>query len=133
MSTKHRLLPAIIMLVAGAVTSIMTYILQYDSTASLWLLLCVLVVFYILGLILRGILIMFETQIEAEEAAKALEEEGKIVEKEDPDGADVLPEDMEMSGENADADASDTDADHMGDYMGQFEQALNRYEEDTLH
>lgn len=133
MSTKHRLLPAIIMLVAGAVTSIMTYILQYDSTASLWLLLCVLVVFYILGLILRGILIMFETQIEAEEAAKALEEEGKIVEKEDPDGADVLPEDMEMSDENVEADASGTDVDHIGDYMGQFEQALNRYEEDTLH
>ncbi|MCR5399675.1 MAG: hypothetical protein K6E68_09120 [Lachnospiraceae bacterium] len=80
MSTKMKLLPALITLIAGAFTSVVTYILHYDTGKSLWILLIVLLVFYILGTVLQKVVYKFELQNEMEEA-KRLEEEGKVVEK----------------------------------------------------
>ena len=81
MSTRLKLMPVLIMLLAGAATSVITFVLQYETKKALWLIVGVLVLFYILGAILQRIRKHFEDQI-AEEEAKKAEEEGKVVEKE---------------------------------------------------
>lgn len=66
------------MLVAGAITSIITYIKDYELTKMLWILLGVLVVFYILGLLIQKTLNAFDKEIEeAEKLAKEAEEKEK--------------------------------------------------------
>jgi H+/gluconate symporter-like permease len=80
---KRRLIPPFVMLFAGAVTSITMRVLQYETKTMLIILLCVLVGFYIAGLILKEMLDRFEHQIEE----KALEA-GEVIEK-------AVPEDEE--------------------------------------
>ena len=85
MSTQMKLLPTLIMLLAGAFTSVITWLLGYDSKTAMWILVGVLVLFYIIGLIVQKVIWKFEKQIAEEEARKAEEEaneEGKVVEKE---------------------------------------------------
>lgn len=53
---KERYIPALIMLVAGAVTSILDIIHQVELLTSLKRLLLVLILFYIIGLIAKAIL-----------------------------------------------------------------------------
>lgn len=53
---KERYIPALIMLVAGAVTSILDIIHQVELLTSLKRLLLVLILFYIIGLIAKSIL-----------------------------------------------------------------------------
>jgi flagellar basal body-associated protein FliL len=83
-----KLLPAVITLLAGACTSIITYLLHYEVSKSLWILLIVLVLFYIMGSIAQKVIFGFEKQIELEEQERA-EAEGKVVEKDIPEGADA--------------------------------------------
>ena len=45
MSTKLKLLPAFVMLLAGALTSIITYIIGYTMKSALVILLIVLIIF----------------------------------------------------------------------------------------
>lgn len=73
---KRKLIPPFVMLVAGLITSIRTYVLHYDVKRSLLTLLVVLIVFYILGSILKYILDTFEKQNEE----KALDE-GEVIAK----------------------------------------------------
>lgn len=73
---KRKLLPPFIMLVAGLITSIRTYLLHYDTKTALFILLVVLIIFYGLGSILKFILDTFERQNEE----KALDE-GEVIEK----------------------------------------------------
>lgn len=80
MSIQLKLLPTLIMLVAGAFTSIVTYVLHYDGRKAVWILVGVLVLFYILGVIVQKVVYKFESEIEAEEAKKAAEE-GVVLEK----------------------------------------------------
>lgn len=80
MSIQLKLLPTLIMLVAGAFTSIVTYVLHYDGRKAVWILVGVLVLFYILGVIVQKVVYKFESEIEAEEARKAAEE-GVVLEK----------------------------------------------------
>ena len=80
MSTKLKLLPVLIMLLAGAITSVITYILKYETSTMLWILAGVLLLFYILGTIVQKIIHRFEEQIEEEEEQRA-REEGVVVEK----------------------------------------------------
>ena len=82
MSTRMKLLPVIIMLLAGACTSVITWLLGYDSKTAVWVLVGVLVFFYIIGLIVQKVIWKFEEEIAAKEAKLAEEEEGKVVEKE---------------------------------------------------
>ncbi len=84
MSDQLRFLPATIMLLAGAVTSIITYCVGYSSKAALLILLLVLIVFYILGTILQRLIFKFEeaNKPKPEEEEKK-EEEGKVVEKDE--------------------------------------------------
>lgn len=77
MSIKMKLLPAMITLIAGAVTSIMAFLFHYEGKTTLLILSIVLLLFYILGLILQRVILAFEDK-NAKEKAK---QEGKVVEK----------------------------------------------------
>jgi len=76
-SMKTKNIPSIIMLLAGAITSIITYFNAYTVRRMLFTLLVVLVIFYILGLIVKGIMDYF---ISVREDKKY--DEGKVIEKE---------------------------------------------------
>lgn len=82
-------LPLILMLTAGAVTCIITYIRQYSVTAKLVSLFLVLLLFYILGSVLKVTLDFFDRQNE-EKRQEEQQEEGEVIEKEtqDADGAE---------------------------------------------
>lgn len=78
---KRNMIPIILMLAAGAITSIITFIKDYELTKMLWTLLIVLILFYLLGVAIKKVLDVFDEQIkEAEEKEK--EEEGSVIEKE---------------------------------------------------
>ena len=74
MSKKY--MPLIMMLVAGAVTSIITFILDYSIPKKLFSLAIVLMIFYIFGSTLKNVITKFEEQNE-----KAALDEGEVVEK----------------------------------------------------
>ena len=85
MKRKH--LPVVIMLIAGAITSILTFILNYQIKDMLLALLIVLIIFYILGSILKWVLDTFEKQ-----NREAALREGEVIEKEnnpDEEGEDA--------------------------------------------
>ena len=73
---KRRMIPLFLMLVAGAITSIMTYIKNYELVPMLWTLLGVLIGFYVLGVIIEKVLDLFDAQIEERKKA-----EGAVIEK----------------------------------------------------
>ena len=75
-------IPFILMLSAGSITSIMTYIFQYEIKTALLVLLSVLLVFYCFGLLLVNVIISFDKKNEEEPRAKELEE-GVVLEKEE--------------------------------------------------
>ena len=99
MSDQLRMLPAFVMLVAGAATSIITFLVGYSMKSALLILLLVLLVFYILGLILQKLIYKFELankpKPETEEETK--EEEGTVVEKDDSE----INKNSEKSGSDA--------------------------------
>ena len=70
-------LPLLLMLVAGAITCIITFIQKYSIIAKLVSLFIVLLVFYILGSALKWTLDFFDRQNE-----ERLKEEGEVIEKE---------------------------------------------------
>ena len=79
---KMKSIPFILMLSAGSITSIMTYIFQYEIKTALLVLLSVLLVFYCFGLLLVNVIISFDKKNEEEQRAKELEE-GVVLEKEE--------------------------------------------------
>ncbi len=74
---KRRLIPPFVMLLAGAVVSIVMRIWRYELQPMLIILLCVLLGFYFVGRILQIMLDRFELQIQ-----EAHMEEGEVIEKE---------------------------------------------------
>lgn len=70
-------LPLLLMLTAGAVTCIITFIQKYTIFEKLVALFFVLIIFYVLGCILMWTLDYFEKQNE-----EKLMEEGEVIEKE---------------------------------------------------
>ncbi len=70
-------LPLLLMLLAGAVTSIITFIEKYTLIAKLVSLFVVMLAFCVLGNVLRWTLDYFERQNE-----EKLKEEGEVIEKE---------------------------------------------------
>lgn len=74
---NRKTLPLVIMLVAGAITSILTYYHNYEIKSMLTILLVVLLVFYIIGLLIKKVLDSFE----AENQKRAMDE-GEVIEKE---------------------------------------------------
>ncbi len=77
MNTKN--IPAIMSLSAGAITSIITFLIRYEVKAMLGILLAVLLLFYVAGLIVKAILDKFQNEIalkeEEEERLRKEEEE----------------------------------------------------------
>ena len=80
MEEKLKTLPLFFMLIAGAVTSIITYILHYEGKTALLILLAVLLLFYVIGFLFQKMLMSFEAEI-ARKEKEALEDEGKVVAK----------------------------------------------------
>ena len=79
---KLKNIPFILMLSAGSITSIITYIFQYEIKTALLVLLSVLLVFYCLGLLLINVILSFDKKNEEERKNKKLEE-GVVLEKEE--------------------------------------------------
>lgn len=78
MGTMNRKnIPLLLMLTAGAVTCIITYVRQYSVLEKLVSLFAVLLVFWLLGSILEWTLNYFDAQNE-----KKRQEEGEVIEKE---------------------------------------------------
>lgn len=84
-------LPLFLMLTAGAVTSIITYIEKYPMEVKLVSLFVVLLVFYVMGCVIKWTLDYFELQNEEKQ-----KEEGGDIEEEPEDSGDAEehPEDM---------------------------------------
>ena len=100
---KRRMSPIFLMLLAGAITSIITYIKDYELVKMLWTLLGVLIVFYALGVVIKKTLNLFDAQIEeAEKKAKEAEEKEK--EKEGPVGEEETEEGDKQNTENPSED-----------------------------
>lgn len=78
---NRKLVPIILMLTAGAIASIITYVRDFELTEMLWILLGVLILFYIIGLGIKKVLDVFDEQIKEAEA-KEQESEGSVIEKE---------------------------------------------------
>ena len=79
MDRKLKMLPVVFMLVAGAITGIITYLLQYEGKNALLILLVVLLLFYIIGFYFRKMIWQFEDELDRKEKERA--EEGKVLEK----------------------------------------------------
>lgn len=59
MKLKWRNFPAIITLLAGFITCVITTVYQYPLNIMLWMLILVMTVFYILGISIRAVIIHF--------------------------------------------------------------------------
>lgn len=81
-------LPLLLMLTAGAVTCIITFIEKYTMAEKLVALFVVFLIFYVLGSVLKWTLDFFERQNE-----ERLKEEGEVIEKESENSEDVKPGD----------------------------------------
>ena len=81
MDKKLKMFPVILMLIAGATTSIITYALNYDGKTALLILLGVLLLFYIAGSLFKNMLVRFEKE-QTEKEHTYVDAEGKVVEKE---------------------------------------------------
>lgn len=77
---KTKPIPSIVMLLAGAVTSIAMFIMHYELKTLLTVLLVVLIVSYIVGLVIKRVLDSFELA-----GSEDISEEGEVVEKEAED------------------------------------------------
>ena len=76
----RRNLPLLLMLTAGAVTCIITFIRKYSMLEKLVSLFVVMLIFFLLGSVLKGTLDYFDAQNE-----KRRLEEGEVIEKEAED------------------------------------------------
>ena len=83
MKINRNSIPLLLMLIAGAITCVFTFIHNYPIWAKLFSLLIVLLVFYFLGSLLRWTLDTFDIQ-----NAKRAKEEGEVIEKES-EGEDI--------------------------------------------
>lgn len=81
---KRKLIPPFVMLLAGAIISITMFVSHYKLKDMLIVLLCVLVVFFIAGEIIKYMLDRFEAQIE-----EARMDEGEVYEKEPDETGDT--------------------------------------------
>ena len=77
---ERKLIPLTLMLIAGAMCSIVCFAQGYDAYTMLWALFIVLLIFYVLGSVIKRVMEKFE--IENEEKSK---EEGEVIEKESSD------------------------------------------------
>lgn len=90
---KRNLIPLIIMLLAGMISSLISMVMHYDVTKSMIVILISMLIFYGIGLAARGIINMNVKQMEEREAERLREEEERRLEEEamqaEADGGDV--------------------------------------------
>ena len=87
---NRKYVPLILMLAAGAITCVVTFIRDFSILGKLGSLLFVLVVFYFLGSVLKWTLDYFDRQNEA-----AAEEEEKEEEEEESGGEELKAQSQE--------------------------------------
>ena len=75
---RRKLLPVLIMLLAGAMAAILLAIGRYEITKMLWILFVVLLIFYVLGCILKWSLDHIDKQNEETDSSL---DEGEVIEK----------------------------------------------------
>jgi hypothetical protein len=81
---RRKLIPPFLMLFAGAITSITMWVLHYETKTMLSILLGVLVVFYIIGSLLKWMLDVFDKQnVVPEMADEAQEQLGEAAAEEE--------------------------------------------------
>lgn len=92
---KRKLIPPFVMLLAGAIVSITMYIRHYKSNDMLIILLCVLLVFFVVGDLMKWMFDRFEAQVE-----ERRKEAGEVYTK-GPDGTieGTVPTDNEAKEE----------------------------------
>lgn len=88
---KIRLFAPFLMLLSAAVSSIIMFRSNYDTTDLLVILLCVMIFFYMAGLLIQKKVISFVEQIREKERIEA-ENEGEVIEKEAPAPEEVKTE-----------------------------------------
>lgn len=78
------MIPAILMLMAGAITSIICYILKYEVMSMLLILLLVMFLFYMVGDVIRFFLgkYVWPPEEDEEETNEDTLDEGAVIEKE---------------------------------------------------
>lgn len=81
MNTKR--IPALIMLIAGAIACIVTYMNHYDLKEMLTTLVWVLLIFLLIGLVVKKILDSFHMPGE-----NAVDNEGEVIEKQEEEAAE---------------------------------------------
>jgi ABC-type uncharacterized transport system permease subunit len=79
---KNKNLPLIIMLFAGAITSIIAYLKKYSTQEMLFTVLIVLVVFYLIGMVVKEIVEYFlkTDQADTTDSEKVIEKESETTE-----------------------------------------------------
>ncbi len=90
---ERKMIPLALMLVAGAICSIICFIQGYDAVTMLFALLIVLLVFYFLGYVIKRVMDSFEAENE-----KRSKEEGEVIAKEaSEEGKENVPEGEETN------------------------------------
>ncbi len=102
---KINLIPALITLLAGAITSVSLYLLGYDYITMLLILLAVLIVFYVIGVMVMRYFRGIYLRNKEIEDAKRLEE--LMAKKKKKNKMVVTEEGGEESEENADEESAD--------------------------
>lgn len=89
---NRKYLPMVLMLLAGAITCVITLVRHYEQLRALVVLFIVLLVFYLIGCAIVWMLNSFDAQNE-----KSSLHEGEVIEKEKPEDEPEEPEDDEES------------------------------------
>lgn len=97
---NRRNLPLLLMLTAGAITCIITFFREYTLLEKLIALFVVMLIFCVLGSVLKGTLDYFDVQNE-----KRLKEEGEVIEK----GSDESEDSQEQVDETEEKDTEETE------------------------
>lgn len=80
---NRKVMPVILMLLAGALTSLLAYFRGFGLKKMLLALMAAMVVFFLMGSIIRMILDNFDKKNEeAEKAKEEVSDEGEVIEKE---------------------------------------------------
>lgn len=89
---KTKQIPLVVMLFAGAVASITTTLMHYELETSLWILLAVLLVFYVVGCVLQRTIDSFENANAKLAEEESVSDEGEVIEKEASEDASETKE-----------------------------------------
>ena len=113
-NSKVKLITPFLMLLAGAIASIIMYIKKYDFYTMLWVLLIVLIVFYMIGDVARYLYasvqprVLPSNEIDAMIAAMENSVIGKEVDKEEETDEEVVSESEGVEDEEMDMSEEDS-------------------------